>query len=155
MTEESGLIKATLGRSILEVVVKQANRSTIETFKTGAVLFDSKSKEIIESGCSHAPLYTWLKDKRSVHAEDDILNKTVHLKEKSGLSVLVYTLGKAGNPTISSKPCSGCAERLYGANIDNVYYLERCNDESWTLNEESPANLIARSKYKRTKYYGA
>lgn len=152
MDESNGLIKAVLGKNILETAVKQANRSTIETFKTGAVLFDTKSKEIVESGCSHAPLYTWLKDKRSVHAEDDILNKTVHIKEKSGLSVLVYTLGKAGNPTISSKPCKGCAERLYSSSIDEIHYLERCNDESWTLNSESPFSLIKRSKYTRSKY---
>lgn len=145
--DPNSLIEAALGKEILEAVVKQANRSTIESFKTGSVLFDWKEKKVIEGGCSHTPLYTWLKDKRSVHAEDDVLNKTNHLKEESRLSILIYTIGRGGNPAISSKPCEICAERLFGSAIDRVFYLERCNDGSWTLNDETPENLIIRSGY--------
>ena len=147
MSEGGNLIRAILSKSILEVAEKQANRSTIETFKTGAVVFD-KNMNIVEAGCSHVPMYTWLRNKRSVHAEDDVLSKIVHVENRSDLNMLVYTLGKSGNPTYSSKPCKICAERIIGSNINKVYYLERCNDDTWTLNEESPTNLIKRSKYK-------
>jgi deoxycytidylate deaminase len=146
MSDPNGLITATLSKKILDVAVKQANRSTIETFKTGAVLFD-KNGNVVESGCSHVPMYTWLKDKRSVHAEDDVLNKIVHVSDRTNLSMLVYTLGKSGNPTYSSKPCNICAERLRDSEINNLYYLERCNNGSWTLNEENPHQLIERSNY--------
>ena len=146
MSDGDNLIKATLSKGILDVAVKQANRSTIESFKTGAVLFD-KNKNIVEAGCSHVPLYTWLKDKRSVHAEDDVLDKIVHIGDRSSLSMLVYTIGRSGNHTYSSKPCKICAERLRNSDISNLYYLEKCNDGSWTLNEESPHQLIERSNY--------
>jgi deoxycytidylate deaminase len=142
------LIRAALGNNILSAAVKQSLRSTIETFKTGAVLFDKDGK-IVETGCSHVPLYTWLKDKRSVHAEDHVLNKIIHIEKEElrHMSMLIYTLGKSGNPATCSKPCSKCAERLVSSGIKNICYLEKSNDNEWNFNIEAPISITERTNY--------
>lgn len=141
-----GLIKSALNERILERSVKAANCSTINTFKTGAIIFD-RNFEVISWGCSHIPDGKPPTGKRSVHAEDHALDKIRHLENDfPNYSILVYTLsGKSGNVATSSRPCVGCSMRIADANLKHVYYLEQANDETWTLNRETPVNLVQRT----------
>jgi len=127
-----------------------AKRSTILTFKTGAVIFNEKTKSVESTGTSHIPLNFRYDDsdhaKRSIHAEDDALDKIRHFNDKSNLSILVYTLNANMTGHVgSSRPCQGCAERLVRANLSRVYYIERDNSGVWCLNRTTPAILIGRS----------
>lgn len=145
---ENNLIKTALNEKIFEAVVKTANRSTIKSFRTGAVIFD-KDMNIVSKGCSHTPFGKAANNKRSNHAEDHALDLISHVKDKSDLSIVIYTLNRKGrNPATSSRPCADCAERLMAANLSEVYYLERDNSGNWLLNREKPDNIVART-YRR------
>lgn len=147
-TGENNLIKTALSDEILEAVVKTATRSTIKNFKTGAVVFDKELK-IVSKGCSHTPIGKAANNKRSNHAEDHALDSISHIKDKSGLSMVIYTLNRKGQRSAtSSRPCADCAERLASANLDEVFYLERTNSGDWLLNREKPDSIVART-YRR------
>lgn len=152
---ENNLIKTALNDEIFEAVVKSANRSTIKSFRTGAVIFD-KDMNIISKGCSHTPFGKAANNKRSNHAEDHALDLISHIKDKSNLSIVIYTLNRKGqNPATSSRPCRDCAERLASANLMEVFYLERDNSGNWLLNQEKPDNIVARTHRRGRKRYSA
>jgi deoxycytidylate deaminase len=126
-------------------VYKQAERSTLDSFRTGAIIFDSKTLEVIGRGCSHHSEWTTI---TSVHAEDHALKESKHKRDESKygiFSVLILTIGKAGNPTYSSRPCINCADRLYGEMISFIYYPERLTDGNWIINCESSYDLKLRA----------
>jgi deoxycytidylate deaminase len=138
------LIRAVLSESIARAAVKAAKRSTINSYKTGAVIFD-KHHNIKSIGVSHIPLGDPPNGKRSVHAEDDALSKIKHIKDRKELNILVFTLNhNCSNVVGSSRPCLGCARRLTRANLKRVYYLERDNSGSWHMNRPKPATLLER-----------
>jgi len=146
MTDPNDLIVAELDSNILSLAVKNSNRSTIKSFKTGAVIFD-KHLNVQSVGTSHFPYGFTVGEKRSVHAEDDALDKISWIKDKTDLSILIYTLNWSGtNHATSSRPCVGCAERLLRADLRHVFYLERDNAGSWLLNREKPARIVKRSR---------
>lgn len=124
-------------------VYKQAERSTLDSFRTGAIIFDSKTLEVVGRGCSHHSEWTKV---ISVHAEDHALKESKHERKKyKPFSVLILTIGKAGNPTYSSRPCVFCADRLYDEMISFIYYPERLTDGNWVVNCESPYELKTRA----------
>lgn len=151
---ENDLIKTALSNDLLEAVVKTAKRSTIRTFRTGAIVFD-KNMNIVSKGCSHIPDGKAANNKRSNHAEDHALDLISHIKDKSDLSILIYTLNRKGQkPATSSRPCADCAERLANAGLNEVYYLERDNSGEWLLNREKPDMIKARTYRRGRKRYG-
>ncbi len=155
MMNENDLIKTALSEDILEAVVKSANRSTIRSFRTGAVIFD-KNMNIVSKGCSHTPFGRAANNKRSNHAEDHALDSISHIKDKSDLSIVIYTLNRKGeNPATSSRPCRDCAERLASADLAEVFYLERDNAGNWLLNQEKPVSIVARTHRRGRKRYEA
>ena len=119
---------------IWSAAVKQANRSTFIKFKTGAVIFDNKTGEIVSSGCSHDRIDS-LVSTNSVHAEIDATKKVYG--NLTGKSILILTLNQSGRIARSSRPCYSCASLMARREIDFVYYPERLNDGSWILNKES------------------
>lgn len=137
------LIENELGYDILGRVRSQAFRSTIQSYKTGAVVFNDRNLNVISSGTSHIPYEFTVGEKRSVHAEDHALNKISYIKDKSNLSIVIYTLNWSGaNHTTSSRPCPPCAQRLMRAGLRHIYYCERDNVGGWHLNCLSPECLI-------------
>ena len=144
--EPDDLIANELGYDILGRVRSQALRSTIQSYKTGAVIFDKKGN-VVSSGTSHLPYKFSIGEKRSVHAEDHALDKISHISDKSNLSIVIYTLNWSGiNHTTSSRPCPPCAQRLLRAGLRHVYYAERDNAGGWCMNREKPARLVKRSR---------
>jgi len=139
-----------LNEEVVCAACKAAKRSPLKLFQTGAVIYNKENFEIVCYGTSHNPIESRGDGKRSVHAEDDALNKIRHIEDKSGLGIFIYTISrKSGNMAGSSRPCNGCATRLQKEKIHEVTYLERCNDNSWALNREQPKNLIVQSIYER------
>jgi deoxycytidylate deaminase len=126
-------------------VYKQAERSTLDSFRTGAIIFDTKTMEVIGRGCSHHSEWTTTV-LFSTHAEDHALKESKHKRlHNKSYSVLVLTIGRAGNPTYSSRPCISCASRLEEEDIDLVYYPERLTDGNWTINCEKSIDLVDRA----------
>lgn len=123
---------------IWKTAVKQSGRSTFTRFKTGAVIFESKTGEISSAGCSHDSIDS-LVSTNSVHAEADAIHKLYG--SLSGKSILILTLNQSGRVATSSRPCYSCAASLARREIDFVYYPEKLNDGSWVLNKESAIYL--------------
>lgn len=145
------LIRDCLSYSIFKHADSNARRSTIKSYKTGAVIFKEKNRGIEATGTSHLPLNFRYDDsenaKRSIHAEDDALDKIRYAEDKSIFSILIYTLNWNGtNHATSSRPCPPCAERLVRAGLSHIYYAERANDGVWYMNREEPARLVERTR---------
>lgn len=146
-TIEDTLVEA-LPISIWEEGVKQAKRSTLRRFKTGAVVFHMKSGYIIGGGCSHIAEDN---DINTTHAERHALRNTYGERNYGGNSkwgeygILIVSLGRSGNFTYSSRPCLKCAKELDNDNIASVYWPERLNNGDWVVNCESPADLVFRA----------
>jgi deoxycytidylate deaminase len=121
--------------NIWECGVKQAKRSSFMKFKTGAVIFDSKTGDIFSSGCSHDRINS-LVSTNSVHAENDALQKVYG--PLNGKSILILTLNQSGRIARSSRPCYSCSAFIVRREIDFIYYPERLNDGTWILNKEEP-----------------
>jgi len=139
LEELSDLVGQYLPIELWEEAVNQANRSTVKSFKTGAVIFDDNTYEILARGCSHHNM------KRNylptIHAED-------HAMRVSGIrkfycsSILITTIGKAGNFAFSSRPCVNCTHLLDKYEINKIYYLERMNNGAWIVNAVRTDNII-------------
>lgn len=129
---------------------KQAYRSTLKNYRTGAVIFHKKDMTILARGCSHVPQS---ENVMSVHAEGHALDN--FNKEYSGsfqTGILVVCINKADNYAFSARPCAHCADRLRVGGINTVYYAERINDGTWICNIESPKELVDRTDKSRTSY---
>ena len=141
------LIRDCLGYSIFKHADSNARRSTMKSFKTGAVIFNEKTHGVEAVGTSHVPLNFRYDDsenaKRSIHAEDDVLDNIRYFEDKSIFSIFIYTLNWSGtNHATSSRPCPPCAERLLRAGLSHIYYVERDNVGGWQLIRQTPRNLI-------------
>lgn len=108
----------------MDEVIKVANRSSIRSFKTGAVIWSYG--RIVSNGWSHVPHYK-LRSKRSLHAEMHALARARHL-DLEGCDIAIATLsGKSGN-IVGAKPCLDCAIALKAAGIRFVHYTVTGSD---------------------------
>ena len=135
--------KDSLGFDIWDAVHVQAERSTLGSFRTGAIVFNTKTLEMIGKGCSHHSVSSVLS---TVHAEEHALKDCWGIRNNLplGYSIALMTIGKAGNPTYSSRPCAHCALRLENSGIEFVYYPERINSGDWVINCDTPSSLAMR-----------
>jgi tRNA(Arg) A34 adenosine deaminase TadA len=137
------LITSRFNREIYNEAYKQAERSTLKNFKTGAVMF--KGEDIYIKGCSHTKM--GFQPLASVHAEEHCVDLFRKSRKVYDLSIFVLCIGgRNKNPAFSSKPCFNCANRLQSINVAYVYYLERTNDGIWTMNVKKPIDLIAEAE---------
>src|ERR1051325_5536937 len=117
---DASILTEYLPTHIWNEVKKQAQRTTLNSFKTGAIIFDEKTYKKYGWGCSHVPESTL---RPSVHAEEHAIRSIgKFLSELKSLSIVIYTLGKTGNMAYSSRPCLRCAGMLLDCGIQNVYY---------------------------------
>lgn len=130
--------------SIYQEAYKQAERSTLKNYRTGAVVF--KGEEVYFKGCSHIKANNG--PHASIHAEQHCVDEAVRqmYRHISGLNMFVLCIGKAGNPAFSSKPCYSCAIRLSAIPVEYVYYLERMNNGKWIMNVKTQLELIAEAE---------
>ena len=130
---------------------KQANRSTLKNYRTGAVIFTKKDFTILARGCSHIPNNG---NVMSTHAEDHALDsfRKEYGYGRRQIGILVVCINKADNYAFSARPCAACAEQLALNDIETVYYAERINDGTWVCNVESPQELVDRTDKSRTSY---
>lgn len=124
-----------------EAAHKQASRSSLKTFKTGAIIFKDDFK-IVSKGCSH---HTLFRGKPSIHAEANALDSFRGTGSALGLNVLIYTLGRSNRPAFSSRPCYSCLHKMDKVGIKNIYYLEKLNSGWFVLNIETPLELKIRA----------
>lgn len=124
-----------------ESVYQEAKRSNLYGFKTGAIIFHNKSGEIKSKGCSHTHI---LKNHESIHAEEAALNN-LGLKTEN-LSIVIMSIGRAGNPAYSSKPCFRCLTTLVKYNISNIFWAERDNAGNWEVVCKHPKTLMTIAK---------
>ena len=121
-----------------ELAEKQALRSTLKTFRTGAILTDGVN--VISKGCSH------VRDKRLprlyCHAEEHSL---ANAYDARGLTCLIVTINKGGNYACSSRPCQFCTHLMSNAGIEKVIYAERDNNYDWVISVEKISDLIKRT----------
>lgn len=133
------LVTKQFSEKIFEEAYKQAERSTLKNFKTGAVVF--KGEEIILRGCSHTTLD--LHQLASIHAEAHCIEQVWKRKlDFSDLDMFILAIGKTGNPAFSSKPCLSCVRKMHIVPVRYVYYLERLNNGIWTMNVKTPLDLM-------------
>lgn len=133
-------------------VYKQAIRSPMQNFKTGAVIFHPKNG-ILSKGCSHVREGLSV---ASVHAEAHAIESAVKENGHCNLyHIMILSIGKAGNPAFSSKPCLDCINKLWYHDVLYVYYLERLNDGQWTMNIKNVEELRHEAFMSKTRsaYY--
>jgi deoxycytidylate deaminase len=140
-------LEESLPIELWEAAEKQAKRSTLNKFKTGAVIFD-KDMNIIGRGCSHDKDGHYLP---TVHAEYEALRDSYGARNYGeqrviGQGIVIVSINKAKNYTYSSRPCLRCAAELHLGNIRYVYYAERLNDGEWIINVDSPVGLLNRAE---------
>ena len=129
--------------TIWDEAYKQAGRSTLKKYKTGAVVF--KGEEVYLKGCSHVKENNG--PHASIHAEQHCIETARQQKlDVSGLEMFILCLNKSGNPAFSSKPCYSCAINMGTIPIEYVYYLERMNDGTWIMNVKTQLELIAEAE---------
>jgi pyrimidine deaminase RibD-like protein len=134
---DSSVLENALPISLWWEAFSQSQRSTLFTFKTGAIIFD-KDNKILSKGCSHHGIR-----EGTIHAEEHCL-KFVGKEIAAKNSILVVTVGKSGNFAYSSRPCFSCVRLMKKYNLSNVYYAERLNHGQWIVNSESPIELWER-----------
>lgn len=107
----------------IDVTEKIAKRSDIRRHKTGAIIVNNYSKEIVSNGWSHVPHYKLHSGKRSLHAEMHALSRARHLDLWNGpyYIYIVTVAGRSGN-IVGAKPCLDCAIALQAAGIAGAYY---------------------------------
>lgn len=120
---------------IWDRAIKQARRSNMKTFRTGAVVFD-KHGRVLGQGCS----FHGDGPRERTHAEQHALSRMWPALPELRAKVLVVTLGKAGNFTYSSRPCGFCVNMLRHFNIESVIY-PHLQGEKHILVEESIEDL--------------
>lgn len=145
MTQNMSLLSKAEGFRNLDLdicggALNQASRSNLGSFNTGAVIFNSKTLDIIGKGCSHYADWSVLP---TVHAEEHAL-KNSYLRKYQSYSIFIVCVGRAGNLTYSSRPCISCAKRLKKANIEYVYYPEKFNNGKLVINIDTPKSLLKR-----------
>jgi deoxycytidylate deaminase len=131
---------------IWQAAEKQAMRSSLVRFKTGAVIF--RGSEIVSKGCSYVGAAS--APRKAIHAEQHALRGISG--HEDNLSCLIVTLNRSNNWAGSSKPCAFCVHLMHKAGIDNVIYAERDNSSEWSINKESIDSLINRSMNINARY---
>lgn len=142
------LFEALPEAELLDLTIKQAKRSTLRNFKTGAVIFNYKTGEVLGKGCSHqvgSDIYS------SNHAEyaalcDSYGERNHRYNYSRHNAVLVVCLGRALNIAMCSRPCLKCTKHLQVASIELVYYPERLNNGEYVMNIETPRELLGRAE---------
>lgn len=120
---------------LFNIAAKQAERSNLRVFRTGAVIVD-KNNQILGKGCSHKSSHS-----RAIHAEEHALRGS-----RGGYMAVIVTLARNGNMAYSSKPCVSCVQRLHSAGIEKVMYYERDNSGEWSITEHSVDVLFSRAR---------
>lgn len=119
---------------------KQAQRSPLLRFRTGAVIFDSRDGRIASRGCSHS--HDGGRAIGSIHAEHHAL-ENLFGDESLILSCAVVTLTRNDNWARSSRPCGSCCSLLIRAAVREVAYA-REDLGTWVVDCESPIALLDR-----------
>lgn len=130
----------------IEDAIKIAQRSTIRTHKTGAVIFN-RNGLILSNGWSHTPHYKLSNGKRSIHAEIHALARGRQTNLNGALIAVATVSGKSGNCT-TGMPCLDCAIALRAADISGVYYT--CSDTPFRW-----MNLLTDTYFDDLKVYQA
>lgn len=116
---------------------KEAARSPLEKFRTGAVIIDTVGT-VYAKGCSYADYGGGFM--ASVHAEHHAL-KRFRCPSPSTATCVIVTLTRAGNYATSSAPCVSCIRKLEEAGIGRVTWAEKVNDGSWVVKRFHPKIL--------------
>lgn len=128
--------------TFIDEAAKIAERSTIRTHKTGAVIVGGRRYDtILTNGWSHTPHYELSDGKRSMHAEIHALGRGRHFNLKGAVCHIATISGKSGN-RVSARPCLDCAIALKAAGIVTVHFtitktktaLIHLHDDRWFKN---------------------
>ncbi len=149
---DNSLLEKVAPIELWEIAIKQAKRSTMRRFRTGAVAYHISDFEVYARACSHT--HNGGMQIASVHAEHALVNR-LRKNNPGGAVALVVTLNNRGSFTSSSRPCLSCA-KLLSEQVWGVVYADKSNDGSWIINHESPNDMIGRAykahgKFARTQ----
>lgn len=128
-----------------EEAIKQAQRSTFQRHRTGAVIVDYRGT-LRAKGCAHK------RDgfaANSMHAEQHAISN-FHDGASLKCVCIVVTLTRVDNFATCSRPCHDCAHALQKNGLD-VIYAERTNDGDWAI-RYTPFDLLTDGYLKSTKY---
>lgn len=145
----STILQELAPKDVWNQVIKQAKRSPMIRFRAGAVIYDPKAKKIISTGCAY-PSTSNSFVRKSVHAECHALSRG-RPSDFAGNWALIYTIGRNGSSTWSSRPCISCARRLYAMEVERAVYAER-TPTGWIMRSDSIKELVRLSPAPRGHY---
>lgn len=139
------LLQAALPLAIWKEAEKQAQRSPLFRFRTGAAIWHP-SNGIVSTGAAHHT-NQMLSSTASVHAEHHALQRASSVK---GSHIAVVTISNCSSWAHSACPCYSCAKMLEGRGIAEVHYA-LWSQGKWTVVSERPSDLLERAESPRGK----
>lgn len=108
--------------SQIEEAFRFAERSTLKTYQTGAVIFDKRGN-VVSTGWAHYNEITTSRYgyPRSVHAELHALVRTNKINITGSIMAIAMKKRKSGNRG-NAKPCALCEHLLKESGIEFVIY---------------------------------
>lgn len=113
---------------------REAARSPMPNFKTGAVIFDIRTGKILSASCSYPHGKSNMATVNE-HAETSALGLVRHLDLRRA-AIAIYTLNKTHKGCAwSSAPCAHCAYNLSRRGVDHAVYAVR-TDAGWQIRQD-------------------
>lgn len=129
-------------QSVWESAQAQAERSPLTGFRTGAVIWNERTGDLLSRGCSHSS------EKRigtdNCHAEFHALSNWYGMGNKDTVCVIVTMNRHLDGWAWSSRPCAFCAHALHSRGVEHVMFAERDNTGVWTVTRERMSDLMER-----------
>jgi deoxycytidylate deaminase len=111
----------------------QAQRSPMPNFRTGAVLFDTRSGALIAAACSYP--HGSRKQLASQHAELSLLRANHH-RDLRQCAVAIVTINRQGSGCAwSSAPCEHCARALARRGVKYAVFAVR-SEHGWQIERD-------------------
>lgn len=116
---------------------RQAQRSPMGYYRTGAVLIDQRG-EIIAMGCSHPSPDGQM---ASTHAERHCLGQAANVDLRRALCLLYTRSSRSGGCAWTSRPCHNCAWALAKRGVQAAIYPRRTETGLWTIEVDGLADI--------------
>jgi tRNA(Arg) A34 adenosine deaminase TadA len=128
---------------------RQAQRSPMGYYRTGAVLIDHRG-EIISMGCSHPSPDGQM---ASTHAERHCLGQAANSDLRRSLCLLYTRSARSGGCAWTSRPCYNCAWALAKRGVQAAIYPRRTESGLWTIEVDRLDDLSAPAKGRRRQRF--
>lgn len=117
---------------------RQAERSPMGYYGTGAVLLDRSGGRIV-AGCAHPSPDGGMV---STHAERHCLRQASYLDLRDAVCLIYTVSSRSGGCAWTSKPCLHCARALVKRGVRRALYPRRTSSGRWLIEEDDMQDAL-------------